>query len=257
MSLKNIRVVLVEPLYGGNVGSVCRAMANMGLSDLAVVKERPDLDLVEARTMAFRAVDLFEKRQHFLSLAEAVADCGLVAGASARVGLYRDHSHTPRTVAPLLLETAAHQPVALVFGREDKGLNNDEIALCTQIVQIPSSPDYLSLNLSKAVMVFCYELFVASETFEPSTEKSPEASSVMRERMFAMWEQTLLDIGFMEEQKSQHMMLGLRRILSRGTLTDSDVRILMGMARQSQWCATRVEQLKEELRELDTSDSKP
>jgi tRNA/rRNA methyltransferase len=153
------------------------------------------------------------------------------------VGLYRDHAKTPRAWAPRLLEAARQSRVALVFGPEDKGLCNEDLALCTQIVQIPSSERYLSLNLSHAVMVCCYELFVAADRFEASVEKSPEAPSALRERMFSMWEQTLLDIGFMKEEKAEHMMLGLRRILSRGRLTDADVRILMGIARQTQWCA--------------------
>jgi tRNA C32,U32 (ribose-2'-O)-methylase TrmJ len=100
-------------------------------------------------------------------------------------------------------------------------------------------------------MVCCYELYVGSSLFEASEEKYPEATSDMRERMFAMWEKTLLDIGFMEEDKAQHMMLGLRRILSRGTLTDADVRILMGIARQSQWCAGEMQKLGAQLRSLD------
>jgi TrmH family RNA methyltransferase len=251
MSLKNIRIVLVHPLYGGNVGSVCRAMGNMGISDLALVGGLDHLDMVEARTMACWAGDLLEAARPFPTLAEAVADCGLVAGTSARVGLYRDHSRLPREWAPILLEAAQQQPVALVFGREDKGLSNDELALCTQIIQIPSAPDYLSINLSHAVMICCYELFTAADVFEPSSEKSPEASSALRERMFAMWEHTLLEIGFMEPEKSQHMMLGLRRILSRSTLTDADVRILMGIARQTQWCADQLAKTREKKEKLD------
>lgn len=252
MPLSNIRIVLVEPLYGGNVGSVCRAMMNMGLADLAIVGAPDRFDMVEARTMAYRATELFEARTHFDTLAEAVADCGLVGGTTARVGLYRDHSRTPRGWAPALLEAAARSPVALVFGREDKGLNNEELALCTQIIQIPSSSTYLSLNLAQAVMVCCYELYVTAGLFEPSEEKSPEAPSALRERMFALWRETLLKTGFMEEEKADHMMLGLRRILSRGSLTDADVRILMGIAKQSQWCADQYQRLKNASDQLDT-----
>ncbi|MBN1270265.1 MAG: RNA methyltransferase [Kiritimatiellae bacterium] len=237
--LANIRIVLVSPIYGGNVGAVCRAMKNMGLSHLVIAGPRAALDVNETLTMAYRAGDVFEARREYPTLAEAVADCGLVAGTTARVGLYRSHSRTPRDWAPELLKAAETTQVALVFGPEDKGLDNDQLSLCTQIIQIPSSPDYLSINLSHAVMICCYELFVASGQFEGSTEPFPEASSAARERMFAMWEDTLLAIGFMKEEKAQHMMLGLRRILSRGKLTDADVRILMGIARQAAWYARR------------------
>jgi len=240
MPLSAIRIVLVEPLYGGNVGSVCRAMANTGLTQLTIVGSPDRLDLAEARKMAFRAADRIDRIRYVANMAEAVSDCGLVAGTTARMGLYRAHARTPREWAPDLLAASESSAVALVFGREDKGLNNEEIALCTQIVQIPSAPEYLSLNLAQAVMICAYELFLASGRFEPVEEKYPEAPSELRERMFAMWEQALKDIGFMKDEKAEHMMLGLRRILSRGTLTEADVRILMGIARQTQWCARQV-----------------
>jgi tRNA/rRNA methyltransferase len=211
-------------------------MANNGLSDLVLAAPRP-LNLAEARMMACAAADIFERRREVPSLAEAVADCGLVFGSTARLGLYRSHSRTPREWAPRILEAARLAKVALVFGPEDNGLGNDDLALCTQVIQIPSSPDYPSLNLSHAVMVCCYEIFVASGAFEPSAEKSAEAPSGMRERMFAVWREALLEIGFMKEDKAMHMMLGLRRILSRSLLTTDDVRIMIGIARQTLWKA--------------------
>ncbi|MBM4149176.1 MAG: RNA methyltransferase [Lentisphaerae bacterium] len=235
--LDRIRVVLVAPLYGGNVGSVCRAMANCGMSDLAVAAPA-DLDLNEARMMACHATHVLDGRSTFATLAEAVADCAAVMGTTARRGLYRQHARTPREWAGKALEAAeSGSRVALVFGREDKGLTNEELALCTHIVQIPSDPRCPSLNLAQAVMVCCHEIFVASGTFEPQTEKSAEAPSALRERMFELWESALFEIGFMKEDKAQHMMLGLRRILSRGTLTEDDVKILMGIARQAKWAA--------------------
>lgn len=232
--MDRIRIVLVSPLYGGNVGSVCRAMANTGLSDLVLVSPA-GLDMEEARKMAVNAGTLLEARRETATLAEAVADCGLVMGATARIGLYRQHAVTPRELAPKVLETAETTRVALVFGREDKGLFNDEIALCTQIIRIPTHQDYLSLNLAQAVMICAYELFVAAGIFEPPVEKSVEAPSELRERLFEIWRETLLDIGFMNEDKADHMMLGLRRVWSRGKMTVDDVNILMGVARQMKW----------------------
>ena len=233
MKLENIRIVLVNPLYGGNVGSVCRAMANMGLTDLAIAVPRP-LNLDEARTMACHAGDILKNRTVFPTLAGAVADCGLVMGTTCRMGLYRQQARSPRDWAPKALEAAETGKVAMVFGPEDKGLTNEELALCTQI---PATEGYPSLNLAQAVMICCYEVFVASGTYVPPVEKSPEAPSDLRERMFAMWHDALLEIGFMKDDKADHMMMGLRRILSRGTLTSDDVRILMGVARQATWAA--------------------
>lgn len=237
-ALDNVRVVLVAPLYGGNVGSVCRAMANMGISDLVLVAPR-GIDLNEARMMACHAGHLLDGRHEVATLAEAVADCGLVMGTSARGGLYRQHARPPREWAERALAAAHTGRVALVFGREDNGLEVDELALCTQIIQIPTSTEMTSINLSQAVMICCYELFVAAATYVPPEEKSAEAPSALRERMFALWKDALLEIGFMRDDKADHMMQGLRRILSRGKLTQDDVRILMGIARQASWASKR------------------
>ena len=239
MGLKNIRIVLVSPLYASNVGAVCRAMKNMGLSDLALVAPRADANSADARMWACHATNLLARRREFPTLAEAVADCGLVAGTTARPGLYRGHIRTARDWAPRLLAASRDARVAVVFGPEDSGLKNDDLALCTQLVRIPSSPRYASLNLSHAVMVCCYELYAGCQRFKLPPERTPEASSGMREQMFRMWRQMLLDIGFMEEPKADHMMLGLRRIFSRGPLSENDVRILIGIARQTLWCAAQ------------------
>ncbi len=236
-ALSNIRIVLVRPIYGGNIGAVCRAMANMGLSDLTLVDAAKSLDLQEARKMACAAQPILNARRESASLAEAISDCSLVIGASARLGLYRQHSQTPRQWSQRILAAAQANRVALVFGPEDNGLSNTELELCAQLIQIPSSERYRSLNLAQAVLICAYEIFVASDLFEPAQEKSSAAASAMKERMFAMWEEALLQIGFMEEDKAQHMMLGLRRIFSRGQLSEDDVRILMGIARQTLWCA--------------------
>ena len=234
---EHIQVVLVRPLYGGNLGSVCRAMMNCGLKKLAIVDPREGMKMDEARMMACHASSILDAREEFPTLAEAVADCGLVAGTSARLGLYRSHSTNPREWAQKAVQGCLKNKIAVVFGPEDHGLNNDDLALCTDIIQISSAPDYTSLNLAQAVMVCAYEMYVATQAFEPSEEFSEEAPSAFRERMFSVWRETLLDIGFAKEDKMDHMMMGLRRILSRGTLTENDVKILMGIARQAQWAA--------------------
>jgi len=245
MSLDNIRIVMVNPIYGGNVGSVCRAMANMGISDLALVSPMA-LNMEEARKMACHSTPILESRTEFATLAEAVTDCGAVMGTTARAGLYRQHARTPREWAPKAIEVARTGKVALVFGREDNGLSNEELAVCTQIIQIPTTDEFKSLNVSQAVLICCYEIFIANGTYEPLMEKSPEAPSEVRERMFEMWRETLLDIGFMKDDKADHMMQGIRRIFSRGTLTVDDVRILMGIIKQARWAAGKTAKLKPE-----------
>jgi len=236
MSLENIRIVLVGPLYGGNVGASCRAMANMGLHDLVIADARP-LDMQEANMMACHAKHILAGRREVPTLHEAIADCGLVLGTSARRGMYRQHAKTPRDWAPEVVREAATSKVALVFGREDKGLTNEELCMCHHIIQIPTTDEYMSLNLSQAVMVCCYELFQIAGDYEPPEEKAPLAEAAFRERMFDLWRETLTGIGFMNEEKADHMMQGFRRIMGRGALTLDDVRIMMGLVRQVDWAS--------------------
>lgn len=235
--LENLRVVCVSPLYGGNIGAVCRAMQNCGLSRLDLVAPPPGLADLALRKMALKAYDVYENRREFDTLAEAVADCGAVAVTSGVDGFHRDQARGPRDWAPVLLERARHAPVALVFGREDKGLTNDELKLGTHWIRIPSHPDYSSLNLAQAVLVCAHELFIASGVYAPREEASPPAAHAFRERMFEAWEETMLATGFCRDDKLGHMMMGLRRVLSRGAETENDVKILMGLARQCAWAA--------------------
>lgn len=235
--LDNIRVVLVGTLYSGNVGSVCRAMANMGISDLVLAGPQIFDGWTDAAKMAVHATDILGARREVASLAEAVADCAAVVGTTARGGLYRQHVKTPRELAPELLKLAADGKVALVFGREDKGLFNDEIGLCTHLIRIPVHPDYASLNLAQAVLLCCYELYGALGTYEPPVEKSPPAVAAHKLKLMEMWREMLLLIGFMKEDKSDHMMQGVQRIFSRGVYSEDDVAIMMGVARQADWAA--------------------
>ena len=231
----NIRIVLVAPLYGGNIGSCCRAMNNMGVTDLAVVTPQASVDWREAEVMAVHAGDILNTRKTCATLEEAVADCVAVVGTTARRGLYRQHCKSPREWAPELVALSERGKVAIVFGREDKGLFNEEVALCTHLVQIPSDATYTSLNLAQAVLILCYELFLVQGQFEPIQEKSELAPAKMKNQMLKMWRQYLLDIGFMDDEKADHMMAGVQRIFSRGALTTDDVNIIMGVARQSEW----------------------
>ena len=235
MSLKNIRIVLVRPMYGGNMGSVCRAMKNMGLSDLVVVAPQASVDYHEARMMAHHASDILDSRKTVKTVHEAVKDCALVAGTTARSGLYRNHAKMPREWAPILYKESYKNKIAMIFGAEDSGLSNEELALSTHVIRIPSSKKYASINLAQAVMICCYELYVAAGTFQKPKENHKIGTVEMRERMVAMWEEMLRTIGFFDEGKAEHMMMGIRRIFSRGPLSEADMNILMGVARQTIW----------------------
>lgn len=234
-----IRVVLVEPLYSGNIGAACRAMANMGVGELALVAPRVCDDWTDAGRMACHADALLRNRREYPSLVEAVEGCTVVAGATARLGLYRQHVDSPRDAAPELWRRAAGGRLALVFGREDNGLNNAEITCCTHLLRIPTAEDYISLNLAQAVLICCYELFLSRGVYDPPEEKSPLAEAGQFDRLRALWREAMLTIGFMKPDKADHMMQGFQRIFSRGVRTADDVNIMMGVARQALWAARK------------------
>lgn len=234
--LENIRIVLVGTLYSGNIGSVCRAMANMGLRHLTLVAPRILDDWSDGKRMAVHATDILEARREVATLEEALADCAAVVGTTARGGLYRATVQTPRVMVPEILRIAAKAPVAIVFGREDQGLHNDEIAQCTHLIRIPVDENYQSLNLSQALLIVAYELYTATGTYvSPVEEGDALATQATKAVLAAKWRQALLDIGFMEEQKADHLMQGFQRVFSRGVKTDPDARLMLGAAHQMSW----------------------
>src|SRR5262245_6493408 len=135
--LDNIRIVLVEPQHAGNIGGVARAMKNMAFSRLVLVNPADHLAL-EARMMAMDAFDILQRAQVVSSLSQAVGEAGYVLGTTRRLGKARQAQQTSRSIAPLILELAASNPVALVFGREDSGLSNDELSQCHELISIPA-----------------------------------------------------------------------------------------------------------------------
>ncbi|MGH7829297.1 MAG: RNA methyltransferase [Candidatus Binatia bacterium] len=231
--LSNIRIVLVQTKGSGNIGSVARAMKNMGLNDLALVGGGRTKSFW-ARAMAVHAGDLLKNAKRFGTLREAVADCGLVIGTTCRGGLYRSHSLSPRELAPEIVAAARSGKAALVFGPEDHGLSNDNLQHCQQLIAIPTHPSYSSLNVAQAVMICLYEVFLASLDETPQ-ETISRASAENVERLFDKMERCLLKIGFLDSQNPKHILLAFRRILGRAGLEEKDVRILIGLFRQIEW----------------------
>ncbi len=244
--LDNILIILVGTLYAGNIGSVCRAMANMGLRHLVLVAPRLTDDIGEAARLAVHATDILDARKEFASLEEAIADCVAVVGSTARGGLYRATVQPPRQLAPEILRLATTGKVAIVFGREDQGLHNDEVARCTHLIRIPVDPNYQSLNLAQALLIVAYELYSATGTYvSPVEEAVPMATQATKATLMRKWRDAMLDIDFMDEQKADHMMQGFQRIFSRGVKTDPDARIMLGVAHQMQWAGKTAKSVKD------------
>lgn len=211
-------------------------MRNMGINDLALVNPS-QLCRNAADTMAVHARDVLDTMQVHSSLRAAVADCGLVVGTTCRPGLYRDGALTPRALAPHILAAATANRVALVFGPEDSGLSNDDLRLCHRLVMIPTDPGYTSLNVAQAVLLCCYEVFIAAQE-EAAAPSRPLALAERQELMYEKLKRALLKIGFLHGDNPDHIMFALRRMLGRAGLEDRDVRILLGMARQIEWYAS-------------------
>ena len=228
--MENIRVVLVETSHPGNIGAVARAMKNMCLTQLVLVNPR-SFPSEEAIARASGADDLLEAAHVCQTLDEAVADCQLVIGASARLRTVSWPVLNPRESALKVKQGAASAPVAVVFGREASGLTNAELERCNYLLHIPANKDYSSLNLAMAVQVFAYELMMLSSSNDDaasSEEHQPVTASEMQ-GLFSHLEQMLGDIGFADPRKSDKLMRRLKRLLYRADPDADELKILRGI----------------------------
>ncbi len=239
-----VRVVLVGPQGGANVGSVCRAIENTGGGELALVQ--PEFDEEQARRMAVHARGVLEAAIRAGSLAEAVSGCGLVVGTTVRGGPYRERSREVRELAGAIegwqRTSGAGARVALVFGREDRGLSNDEVAACHWLCRIPTSARYPSLNLAQAALVVLYELMQARDAAAPVSpgpagEGCEPADAGQVDAMFEDLGEALDAIGFLGEDDGPHILRVVRGMLGRAVLDAREVRLLRGVARQIRWFA--------------------
>lgn len=234
---KDIVIVLVEPQSPGNIGMACRAMKNMGLNQLRIVKGCDRFDS-EALKFAVAARDLLESAQVYPDLASAIADCTLTVGTTRRHGKYRQEILSPVEVTKLFREQVTQEcRAAIVFGREDNGLTTEELSLCRWHATIPTSSEYGSLNLAQSVLLFCYELGKASESVGGGRPLELAKSEEM-ETLFTHFDATLNKIGFLNEQNPEHMMRSLRRIFFRANLDSREVTVLRGMLTQIDWASS-------------------
>jgi tRNA/rRNA methyltransferase len=238
---ERISVVLVEPQGPGNIGATARALQNMGLESLTLV--RPvQFQVPEARRMATHALPLLEGARVVSSLEEGIAEAGLVVGTSRRAGKNRRPVVDVRLAARRAAEAAlAGNRVALVFGREDKGLSTAEMGRCHLLARIPTAEENPSLNLAQAVLVTVYEIWRVWEMMEdPGGVASRDlAPARMTEEMFRDLTAVLLEIGFLNEQNPEEIVLALRRLLGRAEMERREVQILRGVFRQVRWAVDR------------------
>lgn len=235
--LERIRIVLIGTSHPGNIGGVARAMHNMGLAELALVAPRCDVITQDSISRASGADHLLHQANVYTTLEEAVADCTLAVGASARSRTLPWPMLSPRELAARL--PAECQPegarVALVFGREDSGLTNAELQRCHAHVHIPTNADFSSLNLAAAVQVLAYECRMAwlSQADAPSAAPSDDdddlATHAELERYFEHLERTLIGIDFHDPDQPRQLMARLRRLYLRARPERMEMNILRGI----------------------------
>ncbi|MBK1990030.1 RNA methyltransferase [Sphaerospermopsis aphanizomenoides BCCUSP55] len=241
MGLAGIRIVLVEPAGPLNLGSIARVMKNFGLHNLVLVNPQCDRSSFDALKMAVHAKDILESAVIVPTLPAALPGC---VRAIATIG--RDYSgeislESPRTALPWLLEET-EKPVALIFGREDRGLTNEELNYAHKLVFIPTNSEYPSLNLATAVSICCYELSQLAEIY--TTQKNPTteiAPFEIVEPYYQELESLLLSIGYLYPHTAASRMEKFRHLYNRAHIQTTEVAMLRGMLRQIEWAIRNLE----------------
>jgi tRNA/rRNA methyltransferase len=248
--LSHIKIILVEPAGALNVGSVARSMKNMGLNQLILVKPHCDYLGEDGRKMAVHGIDILENAQCVATLADALAGCHKAIATTARSRSLPMTLETPVKTLPWLLEDQSQ--AGLIFGPEDRGLNNEELSFAQRFICIPTHSTYPSLNLAQAVTVCVYELYQATLgdhtddpksnfTFPRITEES--ASLDLLEGYYQHLEEFLLKIGYLYPHTAPVKMQKFRRLFNQTLLTTDEVTMLRGILRQAEWAINHYQQL--------------
>ncbi len=235
----NLAVVLVSPKTSGNVGAAARAMLNMGASDLRIVAPRCDYKDSASRAMAVHAAPLLERAQLFATLKDAIADCDVVVGTSARTRADLAPPQHPAQVRPLV---QAASSAALVFGPEESGLSNADLELCRVTMLVPTAA-YASLNLAQAVLLSCYEFLqsdggaahAAPAPLEPRFPERKLALSSEMEGLYGHLREVMMLTGYTDAVRARHTLRLWRVALDRGAFSSAEVRLVRGLLRQVQW----------------------
>ncbi|MEO1508575.1 MAG: RNA methyltransferase [Cyanobacteria bacterium J06633_23] len=237
--LSQLRIVLVEPAGPLNMGSVARVMKNFGITQLVFVNPKGDPHSDDARQMAVHAYDIIEKAQTVDSLPQALIGCQRAIATTARSRDLQTPLESPELALPWLLESA---PSALIFGPEDRGLNNDEMLQAQRFIKIDTRPPYESLNLAQAVAICCYELSRVGQRPQPFGHgpSSNTAAAPLNELdgYYHHLESILLKNGYLYPHTAPSRMRKFRQLGHRAALSTQDVAMLRGILRQIDWATT-------------------
>ena len=227
-----VSIVLHEPQDLVNIAAAVRAMANMGLRRLTVVNPA-EFDPWRITGIAHRTEHIVESVQQAGSLEEALADATYVVGTSARPRTAQRNYRRPRDLAPRILRRAREGNVAIVFGREDRGLSNEALDRCDEVAVIPTAQEYSSLNLAQAVLLIAYEIFLAgageAESLPVGKRSLGPATHAEMEEMFGALEQGLDRVDFFKARKAESVMRTIRTVFGRTTLDAHEARLIRSM----------------------------
>jgi len=228
--MNNFYIILVEPAFPGNIGSVARAMKNMGFSNLRLVNPC-DFMNEEALKLAVNSVDILENAQVYNNFFDSIADLNITVATSAKKGKYRKPVFEVNDLAPILKNLSIKNKIGIVFGRERIGLTNKEIDKCSLISYINSSDEYNCLNLAQSVLIYCYEL---AKNFEILGEKIVYETIQTEEldKFFKIFEEILLEIDFLDKNNPDFKMKAIKKIFTRCYLTKNELNLLYGILRQ-------------------------
>jgi TrmH family RNA methyltransferase len=222
-----VRIVLIDPSHPGNIGSVARAMKNMALADLVLVRPRT-FPHAESTALAAGADDILAGARVVESVEQAVADCAFIAGTTSRPRSYYWEFTTPRDVAGRIVALQPETRAALLFGSERYGLATEDLNLCNLLVRIPANPEYCSLNLAMSVQLAAYEIFMARQQPQSHTQlEMALAPSGDVEHFYAHLQEVLNEIDFAD--RTGHLMERLRRLFNRAQLDRNELNILRGI----------------------------
>jgi tRNA (cytidine32/uridine32-2'-O)-methyltransferase len=239
--LNRLRIVMINTSDSGNIGAAARAMKTMGVGELVLVEPK-EYPTAKATARAAGAADVLHKARVVATLDEALSDCQMVFGASARMRTIPWPVMTPREAGQLVLNEPEGASIAIVFGREDAGLTNEELRRCHYHICIPGNENYPVLNVAAAVQVICYEMRMTalSSVQAPISDKpvmpleisdwdEPLVSAEDMERFMKHFEETLLDIGFFDPNNPKQLMTRARRLFMRTRMDRLEMNLMRGV----------------------------
>ena len=236
-SFTNLKVVLVEPKGPLNVGSIARLCANFEVHELRIISPKCDLYSLEAKKMALKGQKYLDKCKIFNNLEQAIFDCDLVLASCGRVDKSKDsYFESPEDIYKWILSLKQIKNLAILFGREDRGLTNEELLMAHRIVNIPSSENYPSLNLSHAVSIILYELNKSPKRdLHKDLKVFDLASSKQINDSFLEIEEMLLRVGYLLKHTSKAKISKFKKYILRANTSIDEMSILRGIVHQINW----------------------